>query len=49
MLIVNLAHQSVESDPTPPGQCPSCTADAWHKWGRPKFRKIVDVNEPVPN
>ena len=44
MLIVNLAHQSVESDPTPPGQCPSCTADAWHKWGRPKFRKIVDVN-----
>ncbi len=43
MRIIRLAQQPVESDPTPPGQCPTCTAEAWHKWGRPKTRKIVDV------
>ena len=43
MRIIRLAQQPVESDPTPPGQCPTCTAEAWHKWGRSKTRKIVDV------
>ena len=44
MRIIRLAQQPVEADPTPPGQCPRCGTDAWHKWGRPKLRKIVDVN-----
>lgn len=44
MFIIRLAQQRVESDPTPPGQCPRCGCEAWHKWGRPKLRKIIDVS-----
>lgn len=44
MLIVSLAQQTVESLPAPPGQCPRCGCEGWHKWGRPKLRKIVDLN-----
>ena len=44
MLIVNLARQPVQSELTPPGPCPRCGCEGWHSWGRPKLRKIVDVN-----
>lgn len=43
MLILKLARQSVESEPTGPGRCPRCGCEGWHKWGSPKRRKIVDL------
>lgn len=43
MIIVKLAQQAVESQPTPPDRCPKCGCAGWHKWGRPKLRKIVDL------
>ena len=44
VLILRLAQQSVETDPPPPVQCPTCRAEAWHKWSRPNISKIVDPN-----
>ena len=43
MYIVKLAQQAVESQPVRPGRCPSCGCEGWHKWGRAKLRKIVDL------
>ena len=46
MFIMRFAQQRVESSPKPLGQCPRCGCQGWHRWGRPKLRRIVDVKVP---
>ena len=43
MFIMRFAQERVESSPKPLGQCPRCGCQGWHRWGRPKLRRIVDV------
>lgn len=44
MYIIRIANQRVESEPDAPSQCSGCGSGGFHKWGRAKVRKIVDIS-----
>ena len=44
MFIIKLANQRVESQPVPPDKYPRCSSGGFHKWGKAKVRKIVDIS-----
>ncbi len=44
MFIIRLANQRVESHPASPEQCMRCGSEGFHKWGKAKVRKIVDIS-----
>ncbi len=44
MYIIKLANQRVESEPAQPERCLGCGSGGFHKWGRAKVRKVLDVS-----
>ena len=44
MYIIRLANQRVESEPAAPSRCLGCGSSGFHKWGRAKARRIVDIS-----